>query len=155
MLQNYIGVSLIQAQPVSDNGVEGYTLDLPNGQPLWMAKEAFEMAYMPLRLCMNPKVQCISTEDVTGIVAQIKAQQIDPKTTLVNATLKTGFELYNTASCVDAENYSTEFGAKIAMNKINDQIWFALGFVLQWAKYGLKHTSTQETVTGDDHGIAQ
>jgi hypothetical protein len=37
------------------------------------------------------------------------------------------------------ENYNEEIGKNIAMKEIKDRLWFAMGFVLQWAKYGLKN----------------
>ena len=35
------------------------------------------------------------------------------------------------------ENYDANIGKKFARPHAVDQIWAGLGFVLQWAKYGL------------------
>lgn len=38
----------------------------------------------------------------------------------------------------DTENFNLGIGAAYAQIKAEDKIWEGLGFVLQWAKYGLK-----------------
>lgn len=42
------------------------------------------------------------------------------------------------AACVKPENLDLNVGANYARIKAEDKIWEGLGFVLQWAKYGLK-----------------
>ena len=37
-----------------------------------------------------------------------------------------------------AENFDLNVGSNYARIKAEDKIWEGLGFVLQWAKYGLK-----------------
>nr|UVY51719.1 MAG: hypothetical protein [Bacteriophage sp.] len=39
---------------------------------------------------------------------------------------------------VKPENFDLTVGANYARIKAEDKIWEGLGFVLQWAKYGLK-----------------
>lgn len=39
---------------------------------------------------------------------------------------------------VKPENFDLNVGATYAQIKAEDKIWEGLGFVLQWAKYGLK-----------------
>ena len=41
-------------------------------------------------------------------------------------------------ACVKPENFDLNVGATYAQIKAEDKIWEGLGFVLQWAKYGLK-----------------
>lgn len=50
----------------------------------------------------------------------------------------TGYECHGLSACVDANNYNREIGEKFALEKAKDAIWQGLGFVLQWAKFGLK-----------------
>lgn len=38
----------------------------------------------------------------------------------------------------EVNDYSSNVGATYAQIKAEDKIWEGLGFVLQWAKYGLK-----------------
>ena len=44
------------------------------------------------------------------------------------------------SACADANNYNQEVGEKFALEKAKDAIWNGLGFVLQWAKDGLKRS---------------
>lgn len=48
------------------------------------------------------------------------------------------FEVHGQAACVKPENFDLNVGANYARIKAEDKIWEGLGFVLQWAKYGLK-----------------
>lgn len=47
-------------------------------------------------------------------------------------------EVHGQAACVKPENFDLNVGANYARIKAEDKIWEGLGFVLQWAKYGLK-----------------
>jgi hypothetical protein len=49
-----------------------------------------------------------------------------------------GFEIVESSSCVDKENYSEELGVEICMEKIRDKIWMLLGFLLQTDVSGVK-----------------
>lgn len=42
------------------------------------------------------------------------------------------------SSCVKPENFNLGIGAAYAQIEAKNKIWEGLGFVLQWAKYGLK-----------------
>lgn len=68
-----------------------------------------------------------------------KLQQFDEdKLVLVALTCLTGFEVHGQAACVKPENFDLNVGSNYARIKAEDKIWEGLGFVLQWAKYGLK-----------------
>ena len=47
-------------------------------------------------------------------------------------------EVHGQVACVKPENFDLNVGANYARIKAEDKIWEGLGFVLQWAKYGLK-----------------
>lgn len=47
-------------------------------------------------------------------------------------------EVHGQAACVKPENFDLNVGSNYARIKAEDKIWGGLGFVLQWAKYGLK-----------------
>lgn len=49
-----------------------------------------------------------------------------------------GYEVHGQAACVKTENFDLNIGSNYARIKAEDKIWEGLGFVLQWAKYGLK-----------------
>lgn len=46
--------------------------------------------------------------------------------------------VHGQAACVKPENFDLNVGSNYARIKAEDKIWEGLGFVLQWAKYGLK-----------------
>lgn len=150
-MQTYIGVKLVEAEamtlgdyniargwtlPADENAAEeGYRIVYPDGYVSWSPKGQFEQAYLGLEM---PNI--ITTAVLESMVAGIESSQIDPKTSLVKAVTVTGFVEYATSSCVDPANYSDVLGLKIGQKRIEEKLWFAMGFVLQWAKYGLKHT---------------
>lgn len=64
-----------------------------------------------------------------------KLQQFDEdKLVLVEDTEYGEFQAID----VKPENFDLNVGATYAQIKAEDKIWEGLGFVLQWAKYGLK-----------------
>lgn len=134
--KKYIGVKLIDAYPCEKAGEPGYSVKYPDGYESWSPKKAFEDAYLSLEL-----ENTITLPDLKKIIAEVNVTQADPKTSLINVKLLTGFELYATSSCVDPRNYSEDLGKRYGMEEINKKLWFAMGFILQWAKYGLKNTS--------------
>lgn len=135
-MQDYIGVKLIQAVPVIKDGEPGYSILYPDGYVSWSPKEQFERAYLPITVNHS-----LCTPDIESMIASVQSTTVDPKTTLVNVELITGFKLYETASCVDEKNYNEDKGASIAMYDVQKKLWFAMGFLLQWAKFGLKNTN--------------
>lgn len=63
--------------------------------------------------------------------------KVGTKTTNTTLTCLTGFEVHGQAACVKPENFDLNVGSNYARIKAEDKIWEGLGFVLQWAKYGL------------------
>ena len=64
-----------------------------------------------------------------------KLQQFDEdKLVLVEDTEYKEFQAID----VEPENFDLNVGSNYARIKAEDKIWEGLGFVLQWAKYGLK-----------------
>lgn len=68
----------------------------------------------------------------------LKAYKLVLKTTNTTLTCLTGFEVHGQAGCVKPENFDLNISAAYAQIEAEDKIWEGLGFVLQWAKYGLK-----------------
>lgn len=52
-------------------------------------------------------------------------------TTYVTVRMKNGFTLRESTTCVDPANYDEEIGKEICLRKIEDKIWFLLGYQLQ------------------------
>lgn len=75
---------------------------------------------------------------VSPIEEVIENVKVGTKTTNTTLTCLTGFEVHGQAACVKPENFDLNVGANYARIKAEDKIWEGLGFVLQWAKYGLK-----------------
>ncbi|MGL4425091.1 MAG: Gp49 family protein [Cetobacterium sp.] len=55
-------------------------------------------------------------------------------TTILKYELRNGFTGVESTSCVDEDNYSEEIGTKILMDRLEDKIWFGLGFALGMAQ---------------------
>lgn len=72
------------------------------------------------------------------IISNIENVKVGTKTTNTTLTCLTGFEVHGQAACVKPENFDLNVGSNYARIKAEDKIWEGLGFVLQWAKYGLK-----------------
>lgn len=76
--------------------------------------------------------------DIKRFIKGIENVKVGTKTTNTTLTCLTGFEVHGQAACVKPENFDLNVGANYAQIKAEDKIWEGLGFVLQWAKYGLK-----------------
>jgi hypothetical protein len=110
----------------------GYLVKYPDGYESWSPNNVFEAAYFRLE---NPNR--ITEADVERFAGRPTLQRIDPKTALVSVTTQTGFVQHEASSCVDPDNYDEEIGKKVGYERIKSSLWFAMGFVLQWATNGL------------------
>lgn len=103
-------------------------------------KELIEM----LETCYKESIVYINCgDDINSIdeiydYSNIESIQVGSKTTNTTLTCLTGFEVHGQAACVKPENFDLNVGSNYARIKAEDKIWEGLGFVLQWAKYGLK-----------------
>ena len=59
------------------------------------------------------------------------AVEFDKPVTYVTVRMKNGFTLRESTTCVDSCNYNEEIGKQICLKKIEDKIWFLLGYALQ------------------------
>lgn len=153
-MKKYIGVKMIEAEPMlkgesmgfekwspsigqgiteKDFNQEGYRVIYPDGYKSWSPKAVFEEAYFPLEEGTK-----VLKEDVDLFMGDPTTFKIDEKTLLVSVKTKTGFVTHDAASCVDPKNFDKEIGTEVGMDNIRGKIWGHLGFVLQWAKFGLK-----------------
>ena len=115
---------------------EGYEVTYPDGYKSWCPKEVADAAYYKLSEANDGTK--ILKEDVENFITYVDTTTIGEKTTVVNAHTLTGFDTVRHSSCVDPKNYSEKLGRKYAMEEVVNDLWAHLGFVLQWAKYGLK-----------------
>lgn len=143
-MKHYIAVKMVEAKPMtyaehtgnaSDEPTPGYRVVYPDGYRSWSPKEAFDASHLELD---DPTK--INESDLTRFLGPTAYEigQLDEKTTVVRMTDRTGFVQYDTSSCVDPANFDPQIGADICIKRLKDKVWPMLGFVLQWAKYGLK-----------------
>ena len=138
-----MGVQLVQAEiamksefmPVeTEKDIEGYCIKNTNE---WISKEEFEAIYLPLTRpdsIMEPDLESF----VGSMSEAFSVDEPDNKTTMVRMETRTGYVDYATSSCVDPTNYNQDIGINNCLGELKNRLWPMLGFVLQWAKYGLK-----------------
>ena len=114
---------------------EGYEVTYPDGYKSWCPKEIADASYYKLSEANDGTK--ILKEDVENFITYVDTTTIGEKTTVVNAHTLTGFDTVRHSSCVDPKNYSEKLGRKYAIEEVVNDLWAHLGFVLQWAKYGL------------------
>lgn len=114
----------------------GYEVTYPDGYKSWTPKEIADAAYFHLNSANDGTK--ILKEDVEAFITNVDVMTMGEKTTVVNAHTLTGFDTVRHSSCVDPKNYSEELGKQYAMEEVINSLWGHLGFVLQWAKDGLK-----------------
>ena len=114
----------------------GYEITYDSGYKSWSPKEVADAAYFILD--EKSDGSRILQEDVEKFITNVDIITVGDKTTVVNAHTLTGFDTVRHSSCVDPKNYSEKLGKKYAMEDVVKSLWAHLGFVLQWAKYGLK-----------------
>lgn len=115
---------------------EGYEVTYGDGYKSWCPKEVADAAYF--RLSPENDGTKVLKEDVENFVTNVEVMTVGEKTTVVNAHTLTGFDMIRHSSCVDPKNYNEELGKQYALEVVTDDLWRHLGFVLQWAKFGLK-----------------
>ena len=114
---------------------EGYEVTYPDGYKSWCPKEVADASYFILDE-KNDGTKILK-EDVEKFITNVDVITVGTKTTVVNAHTLTGFDTVKHSSCVDPKNYNEELGRQYAMEEVINSLWAHLGFVLQWAKYGL------------------
>lgn len=108
----------------------------------WTPKDIADAAYY--KLSKDNDGTKVLKEDVENFITDVEVITIGEKTTVVNAHTLTGFDTVRHSSCVDPKNYSEELGKQYAMEEVVNSLWSHLGFVLQWAKYGLNAESKKD-----------
>ena len=144
-----IGIKMVDLQPMTareanDKGhkigehsfeTEGYEVTYPDGYKSWSPKEVADAAYFPIK---DENGDTIKPQDIDNLIVDCYSVKVGTKNTNTTVVTRTGFEVHGQSGCVKAENFDLAIGEQYAKPKALDQLWFAMGFVLQWAKYGLK-----------------
>lgn len=84
----------------------------------------------------------VTIEDVKGAIKDVLCKTViefNKPVTYVTALLQNGFTIRESTTCVDPANYSEDIGYLICMEKIEDKIWFLLGYELQTKLSKLKN----------------
>lgn len=147
-MKKYIGCKMVEAEPMDEltylegvkgmsrenkDYVPGYKVVYPDGYVSWSPKEVFEKAY--LQAGDNNTIEETNVDD---FVKSIEYVQWGDKTTIAIATLCNGFIITESSSCVDPTNFSMDIGSSICKEKIYNEVWRMLGFLLQTAREGVK-----------------
>lgn len=145
-----IGIKMVELQPMfsgearikgykvleslGDNEL-GYEVTYLDGYKSWTPKDIADAAYC--KLSKDNDGTKVLKEDVENFITDVEVMTVGEKTTVVNAHTRSGFDTVRHSSCVDPKNYSEELGKQYAMEEVVDDLWAHLGFVLQWAEYGI------------------
>jgi hypothetical protein len=130
-------LSIHKDEPSAEESLhKGYKVTYPDGYVSWSPKDVFEKAYYKLS---DPEGNRIVKEDVENFIAgNYTGSKVGLKTSCITATLKSGYEITESSSCVDPHYFDYAIGEKICLEKISDKVWALLGFLLQCGKYGMK-----------------
>lgn len=154
-MDNYIGSKLLQAKPMNlgdynqyrgwkipkneNPKKEGYLVKYPDGYESWSPKEIFEKSYLKVNENKNlPSGVSIGQQMVDDFIIDYDVFTKKDKITIVIATLRNGFTIVESSACVDPKNYDEKIGAEICKERIKNQVWNHLGFLLQTAFKGVK-----------------
>jgi hypothetical protein len=79
----------------------------------------------------------VTQEDIDELFSQCKFEstKLGNKTCVVVAILPNGFEICESASCVDPANYNQQMGEDIAKERIKNKLWELEGYSLQECFY--------------------
>lgn len=114
---------------------EGYAITYEDGYKSWCPKDVFERSYYSIQ---DSNGEMLYRNDVEGFIDKVESIKIGVKTINTTVTCLTGYEVHGQSACVKSENYDMAIGETYAKPKAVDAIWAHLGFVLQWARNGLK-----------------
>lgn len=153
-MNKYIGTKLIEAKSMNlgdynnfkgwtipeneDPKTNGYMVKYSDDYISWSPKEVFEKSY--LKVDDNPNLPTgvsIGQKMVDDFIVDYEVFTKKDNITIVIAILKNGFTIVESSACVDPENYDEKIGAEICKERIKNQVWNHLGFLLQTAYKGI------------------
>jgi hypothetical protein len=104
----------------------------------WFTKEVFERSNFQIE---GPRK--ISEKDTDAFILGETVDTIGNRHAMLTMDTLSGFELADTCSCASPETYSENEQADCIRTRLRDQLTRHLGFVLQWARNGLKGTQEE------------
>ena len=153
-MKHFIGTKLIEAKqmnlgdynkyrgwqiPENENpNKEGYLVKYSDSYISWSPKDVFEKSYLQVEDNENlPSGVSVGQQMVDDFIVDYDVFTKQDKITIVIATLKNGFTIVESSACVDPKNYDEKIGAEICKERIKNQVWNYLGFLLQTAWKGI------------------
>lgn len=134
-MKKYIVCELVEAEESGD----GYRVYHKDDMEAYCPKDLFNKVYIEVNDNKDlPSGVSIGQQMVDGFIDKVESTTMGEKTTVTQITLKNGFIITESSSCVDPKNYSMEIGEEINLEHAKNKIWELLGFLLQTAYHGFK-----------------
>lgn len=134
-MKKYIVCELVEAEESGD----GYRIHHKDDMEAYCPKDLFNKVYIEVNDNKNlPSGVSIGQQMVDDFIDKVESMTMGEKTTVTQITLKNGFIITESSSCVDPKNYSMEIGEEINLEHAKNKIWELLGFLLQTAYHGFK-----------------
>lgn len=134
-MKKYIVCELVEAEESGD----GYRVYHKDNMEAYCPKDLFNKVYIEVNDNKDlPSGVSIGQQMVNDFIDKVESITMGEKTTVTQITLKNGFIITESSSCVDPKNYSMEIGEEINLEHAKNKIWELLGFLLQTAYHGFK-----------------
>lgn len=134
-MKKYIVCELVEAEESGD----GYRVYHKEDMEAYCPKDLFDKVYIEVDANKNlPSGVSIGQQMVDDFIDKVESMTMGEKTTVTQITLKNGFIITESSSCVDPKNYNMEIGEEINLEHAKNKIWELLGFLLQTAYHGFK-----------------
>lgn len=134
-MKKYIVCELVEAEESGD----GYRVYHKDDMEAYCPKDLFDKVYIEVNDNKNlPSGVSIGQQMVDDFIDKVESMTMGEKTTVTQITLKNGFIITESSSCVDPKNYSMEIGEEINLEHAKNKIWELLGFLLQTAYHGFE-----------------
>ena len=134
-MKKYIVCELVEAEESGD----GYRVYHKDNMEAYCPKDLFNKVYIEVNDNKDlPSGVSIGQQMVNDFIDKVESMTMGEKTTVTQITLKNGFIITESSSCVDPKNYSMEIGENINLEHAKNKIWELLGFLLQTAYHGFK-----------------
>ena len=79
-------------------------------------------------------MNAVTQEEVNKNMQDVLVRTVEEfgkPTTYVTVRMENGFTLRESTTCVDPSKYSEDIGKEVCLKRIEDKIWFLLGYNLQ------------------------
>ena len=134
-MKKYIVCELVEAEESGD----GYRVYHKDDMEAYCPKDLFNKVYIEVNDNKDlPSGVSIGQQMVDDFIDKVVSITMGEKTTVTQVTLKNGFIITESSSCVDPKNYSMEIGENVNLEHAKNKIWELLGFLLQTAYHGFK-----------------